>query len=414
MKKLCFMTLALSLHFSSSAQGTCEPPVYNFNNKSNVSGTIGVNSEFTFSNVISNVNAIVTITKMQNASITNANMDNASPYTQAWQPFITFPSSRNGGGDSSYIEYKIRFVSSSQSSTLVDQACMAMTIVDCDGNGSGNTYREMVKVSLPGTPMGIANSTIIGYEDARWMLFKSGPATFNNIDTINKAAMGQVNFPANTNTFYMRVGVVGPISANTQRQFSFYFKSFAGLLVPLPVKLSDFRPLPLNSDVNLKWISTDEQQFSHYEVYRSFNGESFEFVSKVDAAGNSSRVANYQYLDANVNSPTNQVFYKLKLVDLNGQFQWSSTRLAILNQAPSTSIVLYPNPVNDVLSIQSPLLLQVTHVSIKNAVGQELMQRSFEVNEVSQWSVADLQAGCYTITITLEDGSVEIHKLLKQ
>lgn len=414
MKKLCFMALLLSLPCQSRAQGVCEPPIYNFNNKSNVSGTIGVGSEFTFTNVLSNVNAIIKITKLQNASINNANMDNNSPYAQAWQPFITFPSSRNAAADTSYIEFHVRFVANSQNSPVSTQGCMAMTIVDCDGNGSGNTYREMVKVSLPGTPMGIANSTITGFEDSRWMLFKSGPATFNNIDTINKAAMGQVNFPTGTSNFYMRVGVVGPISANTQRQFSFYFKSFTGLLVPLPVKLVSFTSNIKADRVQLNWISAEEQQFSHYEVYQSTNGKDYQYKASVQAIGGSNALAYYTFEDSRMSGEPNQVFYKLKLVDLNGKFEWSSVRSVDFNHPQALAGSIYPNPAASSLSILSEYEGSIVSVLIKDARGQELANYSFNHESKAVVDITSLSQGFYNVIVMHEDGSSAVYKLIKQ
>ncbi len=405
------MALLLSLSFNLSAQSSCEPPLYNFNNKSNVNGTVGVGTEFTFSNVLSNVNAIVTITKMQNATINNANMDNASPYAQAWQPFITFPSSRSAAGDSSYIEYKVRFVSNNQTSS---QACMAMTIVDCDGNGSGNTYREMVKVSLPGNPMGISNSTISGYEDSRWMLFKSGPATFSNIDTVNKAAMGQVNFPAGTHTFYIRVGVVGPVSANTQRQFSFYFKSFTGLLVPLPVNLISFTSVSSGDNVQLNWISSDEHQFSHYEVFKSTNGKDYTYVASVEASGNVNSISNYTFTDSRLPGESNQVFYKLKLVDLNGLYQWSGVRSVLYNQVASTEGIVFPNPVLNDFTVLPSAGANIQRLILNDALGQELIKHSISTDSTAKFDISNLQAGIYNLYIYYEDGTCQAVKLVKQ
>lgn len=414
MKKLCFMALLLSLSFKLAAQNACEPPVYNFNNKSNVSGAVGVGTEFTFTNVLSNVNAIITITKMQNATINNANMDNASPYAQAWQPFITFPSSRNAAGDSSYIEFKVRFVSNSQNSPSSSQGCMAMTIVDCDGNGTGNTYREMVKVSLPGTPMGIANSTITGFEDSRWMLFKSGSATFNNIDTINKAAMGQVNFPSGTSVFSMRVGIVGQVSANTQRQFSFYFKSFTGLLVPLPVKLVSFTSVPDGDNVQLNWISTDEQQFSHYEVFKSINGKDFSYVGTVEGTGNVSSVSTYAFTDSRLPGESNQLFYKLKLVDLNGRFQWSSIRSVLSNSLNGSEELIFPNPALTDFTILPSIGGNAQTIIVSDALGQELINHSFGQDAIPNFDISNLKAGIYTLYIYYEDGSSKAVRLVKQ
>ncbi len=417
MKKLVKTLVLLGLANTSFAQGVCEPPVYNFNSKDNVSGSGGLNSEYRFNNVLSNVNATVIITKLQNASITNANMDNASPFTQAWQPFITFPNNRNAAGDSSYIEFKVQFKSTAIGNPLVNQSCMAMTIIDCDGNGNGNTYREFVKVSLPGTPYGIANSTVTTYTDARWMLFKSGPTTFNNIDSNDKAAMAMMTFPETVNTITLRVGVVGPVGSGTTRQFSLYFKSFTSLLVPLPVKITDFNLFPTNNSVQLNWKSMEEQNFSHYEVYKSYSGADFKFVSRVNAFGESSIIKNYTFIDPSMDGNTGYVYYKLKLVDKDGHENWSTVRAfepGHLNNLSGLSNV-YPNPANNVLNVvpgydDAILDVQITDVFGKSVFNDHLSLNSAETSiDISQFT-----AGIYTIRIKHEDGSTSNLKFVKQ
>ena len=153
--------ILLVIGIGASAQNTCLPPNYFFDSKTRISGNGGVNSQYRFNNVLPGINAFVTITKIQNASIDSNSIDNSSSYSLAWQPFITFPARRTQANDSSYMEFKVEFKTSSSTPVLLPQNCMAMTIVDCDGNGN-NSYREFVRVSLPAKPMGGFELYLIG------------------------------------------------------------------------------------------------------------------------------------------------------------------------------------------------------------------------------------------------------------
>ncbi|MBL7837351.1 MAG: T9SS type A sorting domain-containing protein [Bacteroidetes bacterium] len=408
MKHLLSTIIALASVLSMSAQGVCEPPIYRFNNMS-ASGNGSVNSTYTFSNVLTNVNAVITVTKLQNASVSNSNMDVSSPYSVAWQPFITFPNSRNSSSDTSYVEFRVQFRSTSTGNPLVNQSCMSMTIVDCDGNGTGNTYREMVKVSLPGTPMGVHNSTISVFEDARWVLFKSGTATFNNIDTNNLAAMGQMNFPNTVNTFFIRVGVVGPVSSNTTRQFSFYFKSFA-LPVALPVKLSHFSAIPQDGFVKLNWTSTEERNFSHYEVYRSYDGVNFESVAQIASAFSGS-LTNYQWMDYN-KSASERVFYKLKLVDLDGQVNWSFINTVDLNPIKQLTVSLTPNPSNGQLEVN--LGEEGDHeIQVLDIYGKVVYSTRNDLSSASL-NLEHLENGIYVVQVVTDNRIAGSSKWIKQ
>jgi hypothetical protein len=419
MKQLFTTLIVLGICVSNSfAQITCQPPVYYFNNKSNVSGTGGLNSVYKFSNVLTGFDAFVTITKIQNASITNNNMDQSSGYSQAWQPYITFPSSRNNNSDSSYMEFKIEFRSNTiQGAPLSDQACMSLTIVDLDGNGQ-NSYREMVKISNPGSPRGILNSTISVYDNTQWMTFISGTATFNNIDSANKAAMSQVNFPPTVNTIYLRAGVLGRISANTTRQYSFYFKSFTGLVVPLPVHISNFNVAQINDQAQLSWNGSSENNFSHFEVLKSFDGIDYVNLGKVVAQSANNGINVYRFTDINANlQGVPVVFYKLKMVDNNGEFTYTNVvALDHVNTVLNTLSNIYPNPSSTQVTLDLGYQpYDDFKVQITDVYGKLLYEASNpELNGTK--TVIDVSAfdqGIYQMKVENADGSIYSSKFTK-
>ena len=58
---------------------------------------------------------------------------------------------------------------------------------------------------------------------------------------------------------------------------------------------------------------------------RSFDGKQFDPIGQVQAAGNSSTVKDYQFSDPNVlEAEGNEVIYRLRQVDMDGQFEYSS------------------------------------------------------------------------------------------
>jgi hypothetical protein len=419
MKQLFTTLIVLVFCVSNSfAQITCQPPVYYFNNKTNVSGTGGLNSVYKFNNVLTGFDALVTITKIQNASITNSNMDQSSGYSQAWQPFITFPNSRNSNSDSSYMEFKIEFRSNTiQGAPLADQACMSLTIVDLDGNGQ-NSYREMVKISNPGSPRGILNSTISVYDNTQWMTFISGTSTFNNIDSANKAAMSQVNFPPTVNTIYVRAGVLGRISANTTRQFSFYFKSFTGLVVPLPVHISNFNVAQINGDAQLSWNGSNESNFSHFEVLKSYNGIDFSSLGNVTGQNSNNGINTYRFTDVKANAQgLPVVFYKLKMVDLNGDFTFTNViALDNDNTILNTLSNIYPNPSSSLITLD--LGYQPYNdfkVQITDMYGKLIYEASNpDLNGTKTLiDISAFERGIYQMKVENADGSIYSSKFTK-
>ena len=87
-------------------------------------------------------------------------------------------------------------------------------------------------------------------------------------------------------------------------------------VISLPVVLSSFKALKEADKVNIKWSTTSEKNFSHFEVLRSVDGKSFSSIAVVTSTGNSNTRVDYSFKDANPFQGVN--YYQLKMVDRDG------------------------------------------------------------------------------------------------
>jgi len=100
---------------------------------------------------------------------------------------------------------------------------------------------------------------------------------------------------------------------------------------PLPIELMVFIARPLNAtDVQLNWTTATEINSSHFDIERSTQGITWIKIGTVAAAGNSHSNLSYNLIDKNVfdsDEVTNTDFYyRLNMVDLDGQFEYSDVR----------------------------------------------------------------------------------------
>ena len=113
----------------------------------------------------------------------------------------------------------------------------------------------------------------------------------------------------------------------------------------LPVTLTSFTGRYSNGISILDWQTSQEINTDHFELLKSNDGQNFSLVASVKSAGFRNLLKSYSYQD---NSPNNgqYVYYRLKQVDQNGKYAFSSiVKLAI---GTNTSLVVYPNPfIND-------------------------------------------------------------------
>lgn len=301
MKKL--FNLIILLTCSTIAMSQCKNKIYSFTNPTrytNVNNN-GVGTIFRFLNIDSGVNAFITITKMQNATLQNTGAIDITTtgYNQAWQPEIRFTNNRNTAADSSYIEFKIQFRQSgngdSIKNNLVTVSCLKATIIDCDGT---NNYSEMYKVSKPSTINGSLNSLLNVSYDTLWSTVIAPKINNNGIDSAWSYGMGEINLK-DTHSFTIRIGAAGSVTSGLVRQFSLYFKQFAQLYVPLSVK--DNKKKLINSivpNVGIYPLPVTDETIIKYD---NVSGDNNVTVKVISINGQTIYSENYNVVD-NINT----------------------------------------------------------------------------------------------------------------
>jgi len=81
-----------------------------------------------------------------------------------------------------------------------------------------------------------------------------------------------------------------------------------------------------NLKPKLIWTTGNENNLDYFSIERSGNGITFEKIGDVDAAGNTSTNTNYEFKD-NANLTIQGYYYRLKMVNVDGSFAFSSIKL---------------------------------------------------------------------------------------
>ena len=164
----------------------------------------------------------------------------------------------------------------------------------------------------------------------------------------------------------------------------------------LPINLLSFDATLQTNEVLLKWIAENPDRFNRFEIERSIDGIKFDKIGILAVQNNSS----YNFSDKNL--PNNKVvYYRLKMVDNNGVFSYS-TVVTIKLQVRFSNALVYPNPTIGELNIKlyEPLYTSST-LQVLDVTGRMIKQQSVSANNVNiQLDVNDLSAGRYFIKIT--------------
>ncbi len=129
-----------------------------------------------------------------------------------------------------------------------------------------------------------------------------------------------------------------------------------------PVKFSSFTGEAQYNNAVLHWTTAMEANSAYFEVQRSADGQMFVPVGRVQAAGNSSLPLQYNFTDPGLGQQ--RYFYRLKQVDIDGKFIYSSTISVVIgtghefllmqnnpNPVSGSSVITYVVPVNTQLRL---------------------------------------------------------------
>jgi len=187
-------------------------------------------------------------------------------------------------------------------------------------------------------------------------------------------------------------------------QFSLLFSGSAPSTSSLPVMLINWSAAYINSNIALKWTTTSERNASHFIIERSFDGSDYSDIAMLFAAGNSDISVNYSYNDKVPAGNSGIIYYRLKMVDMDGRYTTSDIRIVRIGKSEEgVKILAYPNPVVNDVRVTIPQNWQGKNISYRltNASGQLI--KSYSVQYASQTEViamSHVPAGMYIMSVT--------------
>lgn len=181
--------------------------------------------------------------------------------------------------------------------------------------------------------------------------------------------------------------------------------------VALPLTLLSFSGQFVQNKVQLQWRTTAEQNTFHFEIQRSLNGSDFTSIGTVTAAGNSTSEHNYNFTDV---SPGEINYYRLKMVDNDGRFEYS--QVIIIKRSGDDQALHVTNPFTSQLKLYfvKPLRGDIM-LQLLAGDGRSVLQRKLTLS--GQLSVVIdlpiLANGEYFLAL-MTDNKRYLKKLVKQ
>ncbi len=289
--------------------------------------------------------------------------------------------------------------------TYVNIPSTLFTGTDPDAGGQITTF------NFTGYPANVDNFYINGvvYTAATWpvggvQVVAVGNALPAGIIKIDPAAgfLGNTNIPY---TVSDKAGTtsVGPNNVNV---------SFAGVL---PVRILSFNGSLNNGVTKLNWLVASQSGTAKYFVERRAENGQWNEIGSVKAIN---QAGNISYNFDDVNPLSGYSYYRLRIVDWDGAFQYSTIVKIAKNIDYSFNVTVYPNPVKEKLSIAITSDKQDNvSITLFDNTGKLVMIKKIDLqvgnNTVIVDEIATFAKGLYMVRVSNEQGTLASTKVLK-
>ena len=168
--------------------------------------------------------------------------------------------------------------------------------------------------------------------------------------------------------------------------------------VILPATLDYFHGECHEGNVELQWATQAETGLNRFEIEQSTDGQRWSSIGEVLVPADGADAHHYAFA---LPAPhTHQTNYRLKMVDHNGQSQYSG--LATLKPCGQgdAEFKIYPTVTDGVLHVAfEGDADELSHVEVRNVFGQEVSRIALPLGERSTFSIASLQSGMYWVLV---------------
>ncbi len=182
----------------------------------------------------------------------------------------------------------------------------------------------------------------------------------------------------------------------------------------LPVELIHLNSICDKNSIKIKWTSSSETNNHYYILEQSSDGIMWNFVDRINGAGNSNLPLNYEY---SYNQFTSESSYtRLSQFDYNGNKKVLGVTTSYCNNEIEPHLYVYPNPTDGVINIViKGDVADQGSVNIYDNIGQLIISKSVLIENRSTITVIDMSnfaPGSYYLKFIMNKSTLPTQKLI--
>ncbi len=185
----------------------------------------------------------------------------------------------------------------------------------------------------------------------------------------------------------------------------------------LPIQMQEFNANLVDQVVELDWQTEQEKDSDYFLVEHSLDGLEWTELGRVAAAGNSTNLTTYQFVDKHPFVGVN--YYRIREYDYQGNAMVSEMKAIDYQMNQNESIQVFPNPTSKqiTVSLLASEMATIT-VEIYDMTGRKLLEKEHRtISKGYHQETVDmsaLDAGVYMLKVTSNMLRYPMQKIVKQ
>ena len=184
------------------------------------------------------------------------------------------------------------------------------------------------------------------------------------------------------------------ISNQVLNSFSVFTLASRSILNILPIRGIDLFTRLVDNTVRLDWIIDGDDEINHFRIEKSYDGRNFHETELVEAAKNQG-LKKYQYTDQLPGQGFN--YYRVRVITPTDSNLVSSVSFQYVEK--QTNLMVYPNPVNNVLTLYFPGASSAFECLIVNDKGSQVIKAISLHGKHNTINVVHLPKGRYSLIL---------------
>ncbi len=171
----------------------------------------------------------------------------------------------------------------------------------------------------------------------------------------------------------------------------------------LPITLIHFSGHEVQAGNLLKWDTENEFNADYIEIQKSKDGRAFSTIGVMECTLYMPSGSNYYFVDPNTHLGMN--YYRLKMVDMDNQYQFSDV-ISIINGEDKPSMLVYPNPSTGEINIMLSKYIRKGVICVTDGAGKIVALKTNFEGQSLRFDLSNLADGVYFVELDEQKSGV--------